>query len=369
MADAPASESAPPPTPLPPKLRPKPQRRQIGAGKPYATVVEFDADVAAWSVEKQQRKELVKLRERDLDARRDRSGRVRDKPGETDSQRRVRQRRDDKAALRAHADREWDRRADVRAEKQERRVSALSNDLTIALRDCAADGALYEDARLRLDRVLCQLRFAAPDEGRLPDGSFEWDEKFEEAADQAERLPARRSWSIRPALERWQVELLMGLPSDGDWDESYDADADASDWDSWLAKNPAVAGTPAAAISGCDCVAFILKEKRKCKAEAKFEAHLKLERQSYLTSVAAKYNLSEQATHEFTTCSASTDLRDKGSKWWTKALGKQWCKGREKPTSCPCTCNWGSCRCPIGCVLDGEERPVQPLRFAPSSKC
>ena len=85
MADGPASESPHPPPPLPPPLRPKPQRRQIGAGKPYATVAEFDADVAIWSVEKHTRKELVKLRAKELDKRRDRSDRIRDKEGETDS--------------------------------------------------------------------------------------------------------------------------------------------------------------------------------------------------------------------------------------------------------------------------------------------
>ena len=376
MADGPASESPHPPPPLPPPLRPKPQRRQIGAGKPYATVAEFDADVAIWSVEKHTRKELVKLRAKELDKRRDRSDRIRDKEGETDSQRRVRQRREDKAARQAHADREWDRRAGVRAEKQMSRFNALNVDLATALRDCIVHEAkprAYEVARLLLDRVLCQMRFVLdPDEGWWPDGSFEWADGFEDAAEDAtsdRKLRWReRSWiHSQPALERWQVEILMRLPPDGDWDGSYDADANASSWDLLLSKNPAVAGTPAAAISGRDIVDFILKQKRKWKAETRFEAHLKLERQKELTSLARKWKIPE--VHIEWSASSDGKHRDKSSESWIRALGDQWRSGREKPTNCPCTCYIYKCRCAIGCVLDDEENPVQPLRFAPSSKC
>ena len=113
---------------------------------------------------------------------------------------------------------------------------------------------------------------------------------------------------------------------------------DESEWDAWIAKNPALAGTPAAAISGGDIVAFIRREKRKCKAEAAFEAHLNVEfereRRSYF------------------------DLaHDADSKWWRNTLGDQWYRKyssqkQERALCCPCG---RVCHCAIGCVLDANE--------------
>ena len=63
---------------LPPALRTKPQNRDIGPGKLYADQTAFDADLAAWEVERAARAELVKERSRAMrrlrDQKRDRSG-------------------------------------------------------------------------------------------------------------------------------------------------------------------------------------------------------------------------------------------------------------------------------------------------------
>ena len=90
--------------PLPPKLRPKPQRqrRQIGAGKPYANEAEFQVDLKKYECEQEDRQELVKERERAQERlreqKRDRSSRQRDGADNTDSQRRVRARREQRVA-------------------------------------------------------------------------------------------------------------------------------------------------------------------------------------------------------------------------------------------------------------------------------
>ena len=101
--------------PLPPKLRPKPQRRgNIGAGKTYAHEAAFFADVEAWKIEQAHRAELVKERERAQERLRDRSGRQRNGDHETDSERRVRQRHESTAQSASHADSERDRQAQKR---------------------------------------------------------------------------------------------------------------------------------------------------------------------------------------------------------------------------------------------------------------
>lgn len=63
--------------PLPPKLRPKPQRRDIGPGKRYCDVAAFDADHEAWEQERAARKEQVAEREKAKQKARDRSARSR----------------------------------------------------------------------------------------------------------------------------------------------------------------------------------------------------------------------------------------------------------------------------------------------------
>ena len=91
--------------PLPPKLRPKPQRRgNIGAGKRYADEDAFHWDLRSWEIERENRMELVKEREqaqeRQRERGRDRSERQRDGDGEADNERRVRQRHVQEAAYR-----------------------------------------------------------------------------------------------------------------------------------------------------------------------------------------------------------------------------------------------------------------------------
>ena len=98
--------------PLPPKLRPKPQRRgNIGAGKQYADEDAFHWDLRSWEIERENRMELVKEREqaqeRQRERGRDRSERQRDGDGEADNERRVRQRRVQEALYRQqHAEHE-----------------------------------------------------------------------------------------------------------------------------------------------------------------------------------------------------------------------------------------------------------------------
>ena len=88
--------------PLPPKLRPKPQRRQIGAGKPYANEAEFQVDLNKYECEQEDRQKLVMERERAKERlreqTRDRSSRQRDSADNTDSQRRVRARQEQRVA-------------------------------------------------------------------------------------------------------------------------------------------------------------------------------------------------------------------------------------------------------------------------------
>ena len=82
--------------PLSPKLRRKPQRRDIGARKCYTDEDEFQVDLNMWEYEQEERRKLVKQRERaqeqQREQQRNRSARQRGSTNETDSQRRVRQR-------------------------------------------------------------------------------------------------------------------------------------------------------------------------------------------------------------------------------------------------------------------------------------
>ena len=85
--------------PLPPKLRPKPQARgNIGAGKRYVDEADFRWDLRTWEIEREDRLQLVKQRERAQDQQRDRCKRQRDGEAETDSARRVRQRQAQEAS-------------------------------------------------------------------------------------------------------------------------------------------------------------------------------------------------------------------------------------------------------------------------------
>ena len=243
--------------PLPPPLRPKPQRRSVGHGKAYATVAEFDADIIRWQDEKRKRAQLVKLREKALDKQRDRSDRKRDTHAhETDNQRRVRARKND---------REFERHAVKRQAAQLRRVQVdLSNEFTVAVRDCivsATSDEAYAEARNRLVRLLWLQRWAVSVEG-WPCGCKEWDAEFDAVAAEAPTFTATHR---RPPFDRWQVESLMGLDTSTgrgntsgyeDWD-AYDPDKEASDWDWALEDNPAHAGTRAAAITGRDIVVHV----------------------------------------------------------------------------------------------------------------
>ena len=106
--------------PLPPKLRPKPQRRgNIGAGKRYADEDAFQWDLRGWDIERENRLELVKERERAQErlreGGRDRSERQRDREEETDAERRVRQRRVQESEYRQQRKEEQDQAARVRA--------------------------------------------------------------------------------------------------------------------------------------------------------------------------------------------------------------------------------------------------------------
>ena len=104
----------------PPALRPKPQRRSnVGTGKLYADEAAFVADVAAWELEREQRKQRMAERKAALDRLRDRSGRQRDGEDETDCERRVRVRRESPAAAAQHAQQQAARRGTSRLEQQQ----------------------------------------------------------------------------------------------------------------------------------------------------------------------------------------------------------------------------------------------------------
>merc|ERR1712224_316849 len=82
--------------PMPPKLRPKPQRRTVGQGKKYPDCAAFDADLVRWQVERAERKNLIAVRRKVQQRRRRRSDRIRP---DNDNQRRARQRRDKKRSV------------------------------------------------------------------------------------------------------------------------------------------------------------------------------------------------------------------------------------------------------------------------------
>lgn len=119
--------------PLPPKLY-KPQRKgNIGAGKLYADDAAFQAAVEAYEHEKVKRAELVKERERAQQRLCDRSGRERDGEDETDSERRVRQRRDSPAQVAAHRAQVATHRADLSAWEQASHEEGIASGRIIPL--------------------------------------------------------------------------------------------------------------------------------------------------------------------------------------------------------------------------------------------
>ena len=79
----------------PPKLRPKPQARDIGPYKPYADRAAFDADIVRWDEERAARKVLTAERERLQQKARDRTSRTRP---DGDGERRMRQKLEQKRA-------------------------------------------------------------------------------------------------------------------------------------------------------------------------------------------------------------------------------------------------------------------------------
>lgn len=123
--------------PLPPKLRRKPQPCDVGISKVYANVAELASDLAVWHAEKAERTEQVKVRrqakEKVREQRRDRSNRKRDGHFETDSERRVRQRKENQSQSTTHNRREAERR--LAAGKQLTGVSphALYADVLVVL--------------------------------------------------------------------------------------------------------------------------------------------------------------------------------------------------------------------------------------------
>ena len=95
--------------PLPPSLRRRPQRSDIGDD------AAFEADEAAWLAEQKRRHEQMNERARVQDQLRDRSGRQRGTAQETDSERRVRQKREKAAERKLLEERYLQERARVQA--------------------------------------------------------------------------------------------------------------------------------------------------------------------------------------------------------------------------------------------------------------
>ena len=151
-----AAEPANAVPPLPPTLRPKPQRRAIGIGKSYASTIEFNAEVAAWEAEKRARAELVKLRQKALDKQRDRSSRKRDvRLDETDSQRRVRQRHDNADATKSHAEQQSRRRGSCRLNEQIACCNSLDYKIVAALVKVVGSKFDITSPHAELERMRC----------------------------------------------------------------------------------------------------------------------------------------------------------------------------------------------------------------------
>ena len=243
-----AAEPANAVPPLPPTLRPKPQRRAIGIGKSYASTIEFNAEVAAWEAEKRARAELVKLRQKALDKQRDRSSRKRDvRLDETDSQRRVRQRHDNADATKSHAEQQSRRRGSCRLNEQIACCNSLDYKIVAALVkvvgskfDITSPHAELERSALR--QLLYQARFVLE---CSPDGTTSWDQEFKYFAGPLQ-YPTEywegywrvyRRFKFDP-WEQWEVMLLSRIVPLGDVnvDNSMDAwSQDAIDqWDEVL---------------------------------------------------------------------------------------------------------------------------------------
>ena len=177
----------------PPKLRHKPQKREIGAGKRYADQTEFDADVDEWELERVAHRARMKERERELDKLRDRSGRQRDGEGETDGERRVRLRQETAGAAEDHAEREAARRVAKRLAKQRARAH-----------DVAAFAAVFDGFAPRFKGN--RLSFAEAQRIGI------WPEHVSCRASNPGHDPGRRT-AQRPSIEslRWQPLAYRGF--------------------------------------------------------------------------------------------------------------------------------------------------------------
>jgi hypothetical protein len=115
-------------------------------------------------------------------------------------------------------------------------------------------------------------------------------------------------------------------------------------------------------VTGRDIIAFLQRELRKGVAEAAFDEHL-----------LSHFNAEDlRCRDRYTENGRVTWLpnigrpRDKTSFWWREALGAQ----HEQAGLCMCGAGGcGICRCPMGCVLDADAKPLEPKRIAMSNEC
>lgn len=357
--------SAPDEPPLPPKLRPKPQRKgNVGAGKLYADEAAFAADVATWEREWEERKVLVKERERWQDRQRDRSGRKRDGEHETDSERRVRQRQESQVAIQAHADHQAAQRRSSRLERQQAWAQ-----------DVAAFAAIFESDEPRRH----QLAYTAHWDGRLGD----WLKEGELICGLHDFIASHpptgeEGWEIdvdNRAVQLWRPgELERGEVPNGFLWHSLGVG---------YARLLSLASAPKllAAELKPPMAKYAESIKTNPKAMSENEARAKrglapvpgwepLVTAGYMAPPAF-YTLPEDEVRRRRARAALEEafragrpgpfdhFGDRSSKFWKDASAPDVCK-----------CNWQLCRCPIGLVLgDAELEPVMPLRAARVEDC
>lgn len=382
-----ASASADGVPPEPPKLRPKPQKRgNVGAGRRYADVAEFDADVAAWEQEREERRALMKERERALDRLRDRSGRQRDGEGETDGERRVRQRHETAGADERHAEQEAARRKAKRKEKQQ----AWAHDVAVFAgvfdgfapqfqgRPISFADAHHRGILPRHPLAYCGFRkgWWLKDKTRIcglrdfissspPTGDEEWEARVDQCAVRLWREPDAPAYMPdiwHPAVHRGDgycmlLSLPTALPAMRTFEGLHDVLGRSEALIS-LGDNEELARRGFEPLAGWEP----LVQAGYMPRPAYFElspAEVRRRRARFYFEDAFAFRAATISTTHFLPGFRKTLPGDRSHHAWRALKADEACTG----------CRFHICRCEIGVVLDADMIPVEPRRAASLEHC
>jgi hypothetical protein len=364
---APSAAAAPPSVAdVPPEvrdLRPKPQARgNIGPGKRYADQVAFDDDVAAWEMEREERRALMAERRAANDRLRDRSGRVRDVDG-TDNERRVCQRH---AGLEQHADREAARRREQHRQKQQAWA-----------RDVATFAAIFQSAAPRAhplayegfrggrwlkdgDKILALHEHVVRNP---PTGEPAWEDGIDDCAHRVWRDPSKKASADME--DGW---YFYTHPGDGYWMLLSLPSAPKSLANHFFLKERSGLGTVGIPVG-------LPNDERAARGKEPLPGWEAIVEAGYMPQPA--YFALDAAEVRRRRASAALDdayldglslgafrargwhLRDRDTKVW-----------RDLKADEICCCHFKLCRCAIGVVLDDTDmRPVLPRRVAKLQQC